>query len=316
MKITFAGDTDVGRVREHNEDAFAIVPDENLVVVCDGMGGHAAGEVASGIAIETITTIVKQVPAEQFSSSDFKWPGAITDDGKILVGAIAAANHRVIDHGRHNPTRGGLGTTVVSCKFNEGIVSVCHVGDSRVYLVRDGAIKRLTVDHSWVSEVMEKHNISEAEAEAQVNKNVITRALGTKPAIRTDISQLRLLKNDLYLLCSDGLCGMITDSDILHAALESGEDLNSLVSNLIAQANEAGGADNITVCVARVDDDVDTENFNELRGLTVDWDADPELGAIESLANEHFPKEAYGEDPEAAEETQKLTVEEPKKKRP
>ncbi len=315
MKITFAGDTDVGRVRDHNEDAFAIVPEENLVVVCDGMGGHAAGEVASGIAIETITSIVKQVPAERFNSREFRWPDDITNDGKVLVGAIATANHRVIDHGRLNPTRGGLGTTVVSCKFQEGVVSVCHVGDSRVYLVRDGAIKRLTVDHSWVSEVMEKHNISEAEAEAQVNKNVITRALGTKPAIRTDISQLRFRKDDLFILCSDGLCGMISDADILKASLESKNNPHELVRALIEQANNAGGVDNITVCVAYVQEQEEAENFDELRRLTVDWGEDPELGAIEALAEEHFPREDADVDSEEAEATQKLSVDENKKKR-
>lgn len=314
MNITFAGNTDVGRVRDHNEDAFAIAPEDHLVVVCDGMGGHAAGEVASGIAIETITKIVKQVPAEHLNSKEFSWPDDITDDGKVLVGAIAAANHRVIDHGRQNPTRGGLGTTVVSCKFTDGVVSVCHVGDSRVYLVRDAAIKRLTVDHSWVSEVMEKQNISEAEAEAQVNKNVITRALGTKPAIRTDISELRFRKDDIFILCSDGLCGMIDDAAILKATLETKDNPDGLVSRLISEANEAGGADNITVCVAKVEEQVEAENFDELRRITVDWASDAELGAIESLADKYFPSEPKGEDPETAEETAKLPIDDSKKK--
>jgi serine/threonine protein phosphatase PrpC len=182
--------------------------------------------------------------------------------------------------------------------------------------VRDGAIKRLTVDHSWVSEVMEKHNISEAEAEAQVNKNVITRALGTKLAIRTDISQLRFRKDDVFILCSDGLCGMVADGEILRVALDNQNAPHDLVKQLITRANEAGGVDNITVCVAKVDEQLEAEDFDEIRRITVAWEADPELGAIESLAEEHFPKEGLDGDPEAAEETQKPSVDDPKKKRP
>jgi protein phosphatase len=288
MKIAFSGATDVGKVRGHNEDAYAILAERNLAMVCDGMGGHAAGEVASQIAMETISTIFREFNLNLFSGESFHFPEAISPEGRLLVGAIAIANHRIVERGREASDQSGMGTTVVACHFDDGVVTICHVGDSRAYLVRDKSIKRVTVDHSWVSEVMEKHNLTEEESENLVNKNVITRALGTKTGIRTDISQIQSQTGDLFILCSDGLTGMVTDIAILKTAIADQDNLQQLVDDLIRQANDAGGVDNISVCVAQVVEQEEKPPFEELRRVTVDWSDEPELTAIGQIAADKF----------------------------
>jgi protein phosphatase len=289
MQLVYFGATDVGKVRDHNEDAYAIIPEQNLVMVCDGMGGHAAGEVASQLAVETISTVFGEQDLQLFAGEDFPYPEEITADGKLLVGAIAIANQRIIDRAKLSPNHSGMGTTVVACHFKDGIVSLCHVGDSRAYLIRHGSIKRVTIDHSWVSEVMEKHHLSEEESGNLVNRNVITRALGTRAAIRTDISQIRFQKDDLFLLCSDGLCGMISDTDILKTVIACEDDLNRLTSELIAKANEAGGADNITLVVAKVGEQDEIEDFDEVRRATVDWGEEKEISRFAEIIADKFP---------------------------
>lgn len=315
MKIDFSGASDVGRVRHHNEDSFAIDQSNNLMLVCDGMGGHAAGEVASRIGIETVEKLFSPDNANLFDGDPFRYPETITGDGKLLAGAIAVANHRIIEHGRSVPGQTGMGTTVVACHFANGVVSICHVGDSRAYLIRDRNIRRVTVDHSWVSELMEKHNLTEEEAEAQVNKNVITRALGTRPQLRVDISQIRFLKGDLFLICSDGLTGMVGDGEILKAASEHGDNLDELVKDLIGRANEAGGMDNITVCAAKVVEQDSEPEFDEKRRITIEWESEPEIDRLAKIAGSMFtasPKQDSGH--QAAAETGEFRPVSPKKK--
>jgi PPM family protein phosphatase len=291
MQIQYAGGTDVGKVRDHNEDAFAVLPDQNLILVCDGMGGHAAGEVASSLATETITAIFSGQDLAPFSDPALPFPEELTPEGKLLVGSIAVANQRIVDRAKQSSDHSGMGTTVVACQFKDGIVSICHVGDSRAYLVRNGSIKRVTIDHSWVSEVMEKHHLTEEESENLVNRNVITRALGTRTAIRTDISQIRITKDDLFLLCSDGLCGMISDTDILHVVTPNMSDPDKAVQDLIAKANEAGGSDNITVTIARIVDQEEVPDFDEVRRVTVDWSEGTHTNRIAEIVAAKFPAE-------------------------
>jgi PPM family protein phosphatase len=291
MQILYAGGTDVGKVRDHNEDSYAVLAEQNLVVVCDGMGGHAAGEVASQLAVETITTLIKEHDLGIFADGVLPYPEELTPEGKLLVGAIAIANLRIIDRAKQSSSHTGMGTTVVACHFKEGVVSICHVGDSRAYLIRSGSIKRVTIDHSWVSEVMEKHNLTEEESENLVNRNVITRALGTRTAVRTDISQIRFAKDDMFLLCSDGLCGLVSDTDILKAATSCEDDLDRLVQELIAKANEAGGNDNITLALAKVVDQEEIPDFDEIRRVTVDWSEEDQIEHITKLIATKFPSE-------------------------
>ena len=316
MKITFAGASDVGKVRHHNEDSYAIDPERNLMLVCDGMGGHAAGEVASRIGIETVTKFFSENDLKIFEAESFRYPETITSLGKLLAGAIAVANQRIIEHGRSVPGQTGMGTTVVACHFDNGVVSICHVGDSRAYLIREQNIRRVTVDHSWVSELMEKHNLTEEEAEMQVNKNVITRALGTKPQIRVDISQIRFIKGDLFLICSDGLTGMVSDGDILKASNQHGEDLDALVNDLIERANAAGGVDNVTVCAARIADLEKEQEFDEIRRITIDWGEEREVNELSRIATDNFPSADKPKvEAQAAAETGEFTTPVSKKKR-
>jgi serine/threonine protein phosphatase PrpC len=292
MQIVYAGGTDVGKVRDHNEDSYAVLAEQNLIMVCDGMGGHAAGEVASQLAVETITKIFIEHDLDLFTGENLPYPEELTPEGKLLVGAIAVANHRIIDRAKQSSGHTGMGTTIVACHFKDGIASLCHVGDSRAYLIRNGNIKRVTIDHSWVSEVMEKHHLTEEESENLVNRNVITRALGTRAAVRTDISQIRFAKGDMFLLCSDGLCGLVSDTDILKAANSCEEDINRLVRELIAKANEAGGNDNITLVVARIVEQEEIPDFDEVRRVTVDWNEEKQIARIAEVIADKFPPES------------------------
>lgn len=291
MQILYAGGTDVGKVRDHNEDSYAILAEQNLAMVCDGMGGHAAGEVASQLAVETITAIIREHDLDLFTGDSLPYPEELTPEGKLLVGAIAVANQRIIDCAKQSSSHTGMGTTVVACHFKDGVVSICHVGDSRAYLIRNGNIKRVTIDHSWVSEVMEKHNLTEEESENLVNRNVITRALGTRTAVRTDISQIRFARGDMFLLCSDGLCGLVSDTDILKTSTSCEEDLDRLVQELTAKANEAGGSDNITLVVAKIVDQEELSDFDEVRRVTVDWSEDNQIARIAEVIAAKFPTE-------------------------
>lgn len=288
MQIQFAGGTDIGKVRDHNEDSYAVLTEQNLIMVCDGMGGHAAGEVASAMAVETISKLFTEHDLGLFTGDNLPYPEELTPEGKLLVGAIAAANMRIIDLAKQSSSHTGMGTTVVACHFKDGIVSICHVGDSRAYLIRNGSIKRVTVDHSWVSEVMEKHNLTEEESENLVNRNVITRALGTRIGIRTDISQIRIAKDDIFLLCSDGLCGMLSDTEILHTVAPLADSLDKMVTELIAKANEAGGSDNITVTIAKVIDQEEIPDFDEVRRVTVDWTEELQVNRIAEVVAAKF----------------------------
>ncbi len=292
MKIEYFGNTDVGRVREHNEDNYALLPEHNLLVVCDGMGGHAAGEVASGIAVDTIRGIYAEGDQKLFDREPFTYPEDLTAEGKLLAGAIAIANQRVLDHSKQNRALAGMGTTIVACQFHDGVVSICHVGDSRAYLIREGSIKRMTVDHSWVNELMEKHHLTEEESKNYVNSNVITRALGTKLGVMVDISEVIFKTGDLFLLCSDGLTGLVTDAEILSASRANEGNPQTLIDELIRMANEAGGNDNITACVARVVDQAPIDNFDEIRRATVDWEDESQLEEIYNIIDNKFTSNA------------------------
>jgi protein phosphatase len=291
MKIEAAGLTDKGIVRDHNEDAFAIERDGDFMVVCDGMGGHAAGEVASRIAVETICQLVKENDVGLFDNKEFKFPADVSAEGKLLVGSIAIANQRVFDYSNRNPELSGMGTTVVACRFHSDLATICHVGDSRAYLLRDGELRQLTVDHSWVSELMQKHNISEEESKNYVNSNVITRALGTKQVIKTDISELPCKTGDIFLLCSDGLTGMVSEESLRETMAELAERPQDLSAKLVELANQGGGTDNITVCVGAVKSDSGTGDLSEVKTMTVDWGDGDEIEGIYQIIDRKFSED-------------------------
>ena len=249
MQVTAYGMTDVGRQRQHNEDSFLVEDESNLFVVADGMGGHAAGEIASRIATESISEFIRHTVED-----DGTWPHAYDDQysraTNRLVAALKIANSRVLEAMRKDARLRGMGTTVVAFLLDGERLSVAHVGDSRAYLVREGQLSRITNDHSWVFEQVQAGMLTEAEAEQHPLRNVITRALGGAMTVVPDASEIEVKPGDTFLLCSDGLTGMVSEEGILRTIVDS-EGLPAACEALIQKANESGGVDNVTAVLVR-----------------------------------------------------------------
>jgi protein phosphatase len=250
MDVKAFGLTHVGRQRQHNEDAFLVENDARLFLVADGMGGHAAGEIASRIAVDSITEFILHTKED-----DGTWPHAYDEHFRRstnrLMAALRMANTRVLEAMRKDARLRGMGTTVVAALADEQTVSVAHVGDSRAYLIRDGQLSRITNDHSWVFEQVQAGMLTEAEAEKHPLRNVITRALGGALQVTPDASEIDAKPGDVVLLCSDGLTGMVPESEILRIVTANDGDLEQACRQLIDAANERGGLDNVTAVLVR-----------------------------------------------------------------
>ncbi len=250
MEVRAFGLTHVGRQRQHNEDAFLVESDARLFLVADGMGGHAAGEIASRIAVDSISEFILHTKED-----DGTWPHAydehFTRTTNRLMAAVRLANTRVLEAMRKDARLRGMGTTVVACMADEERVSVAHVGDSRAYLIRDGQLSRITNDHSWVFEQVQAGMLTEAEAEKHPLRNVITRALGGALQVTPDASEITPQANDVFLLCSDGLTGMVPENEILRVVTSSNGNLEKACQQLIDAANERGGLDNVTAVLVK-----------------------------------------------------------------
>ncbi len=242
MKPASFGLTDVGRRREKNEDSCLVDPEIGLFVVADGMGGHAAGEVASRLAVEAIGSVVR----------DGGWdPAAATPDdaSRLIETAMLEANRRICDSIQGHDEHRGMGTTAVALLTASGRAVLAHVGDSRGYLIRRGAIVRLTSDHSWVNEQVKLGLLSADDAHRHPMRNIVTRALGSRPDVTVDRTVEEMRSGDAFLLCSDGLNTMLTDGEI-QALVDRYPGAPELACRaLIAAANERGGDDNITVVI-------------------------------------------------------------------
>lgn len=254
MNVTAAGLTDTGLQREHNEDSFVLLEDHHLYVVADGMGGHRAGDVASKMATGAISSFF-----EASASEDATWPFHFDPQMSVeenrLVTGIKLANKRIYDTSSRHAEVHGMGTTVVAMVLSpeHDKVYVAHVGDSRCYRVRDGDIGLLTQDHSLVNDYLRfMPDMSQAQKD-ELPKNVITRALGMYDTVLVDRGGEDVRPGDRFVLCSDGLSGMVSDEEIRDAILESGGDCEAAAKTLIAKANEHGGEDNITAIVVAVD---------------------------------------------------------------
>jgi len=252
MSLHAFGLTDVGRKRKHNEDAYLVDPERGLFVVADGMGGHAAGEVASRITVESMQEFI----ASSDDATDSSWPfgqaGSRTPTaGTRLTTAVEKANEKVMRAVASRPELKGMGTTVVAVLIDGERATLVHVGDSRAYLYRDGDLRRLTDDHSWVQEQVNAGILSEDEAKSHPLKNVVTRALGGSPHVSVDLIEVPIRPGDRFLLCSDGLTGMVADEEI-HEFFRKEPVPEPAVRHLIELANERGGVDNITVIVVDV----------------------------------------------------------------
>lgn len=252
-RTRFAGASDVGLLRERNEDSFLVFPRHRVAAVADGMGGHAGGDVASAIAIATLTDFFATTVG-----LDRTWPfpydGDLSDEENCVVVGVRLANQNVFGGAAKGSGDGGMGTTVVAMMFTPDArqVVVGHVGDSRCYRVRNRRITPLTTDHSLVSEVTEIAPwLSEDEIQ-QLPTNYVTRALGMGPDVVVDLLTTETRAGDVYLLCSDGLSGMLSDDRILEVLLED-RSLADRALALVDAANDAGGADNVTVVLAAVE---------------------------------------------------------------
>lgn len=252
MNFIAAGLSDVGLQREHNEDSFVILPEHRLFVVADGMGGHRAGDVASKMATHAIASFF-QATASEDATWPFSFDPHLSIDENRLVTGIKLANRKIFDASVKHREVHGMGTTVVGALFSKerGKVYVAHVGDSRAYRVRDGVITQLTRDHSLVNDYLLVMPDMTDEQREELPKNVITRALGMQESVAVDMVPDDPQPGDVYVLCSDGLSGMISDPEIAKLVLDAGDDVEKASRDLVQAANQNGGDDNVTVVVLR-----------------------------------------------------------------
>lgn len=255
MNILAAGVTDVGQQREHNEDSFAILPEFDLYIVADGMGGHRAGDVASKMAVHTVGSFFAATQRED-ATWPFHFDPHLTLDENRLITGIRVANKRIFETSARHREVHGMGTTVVGALVSRERkkMYVAHVGDSRCYRVRDGAITQLTRDHSLLNDYLLVMPDLTQEQREELPKNVITRALGMQDSVVVDLMPETPNKGDFYILCSDGLSGMISDDDILASVTGAAGDPQAAAIDLVAKANANGGEDNITVVVLTMGD--------------------------------------------------------------
>ena len=246
------GKTDVGKRRKLNEDNLLLDREINLYAVCDGMGGHNAGEVASKMAIETLHAFIAKSQGEE---KDITWPYGLEPnlsfEANRLKTAIKLANKRVFKAADNREDYTGMGTTLVAALVNDGTLTVGNAGDSRCYMVRGGKLSQLTRDDSWVSAAWAEGILSHDEIDRHPLRNVITKAVGAKDNIELETGETKLLSGDIVLLCSDGLHGMITDEQILKLLDPPPADLEKAAAALVDAANEAGGKDNVSVVLLK-----------------------------------------------------------------
>jgi len=249
--VRAAAVSDVGRVRKTNEDAFYSDTDMRLFAVADGMGGHEAGEVASRLALEALSGFIRRSAAD----TDFSWPygldGTLSFDGNRLRTAIHLANRRVFRTAETNDDYSGMGTTIVTLLMNGAHIAVGHVGDSRLYLLRDGRLDQMTQDDSWAATIL-AHNPKAHPSELANHpmRNVLTNALGAREQVDVHLAERDLQDGDTLLLCSDGLHGVL-DAAMLQTVLEQYSDVDTAARTLVQQALDRGSRDNVTALVVR-----------------------------------------------------------------
>jgi len=238
--------------RNHNEDNYAILNDEDLFIVADGMGGHASGEVASQMAIDTMRDFFRATSKDPEATWPYKMDKSRGYQENRLITGIKLANLRIFEAAQRNAGQRGMGTTMVSLLAVDDGVLVGHVGDSRVYRLRDGKLTQLTEDHSLLNDYIKMKRLSPEEIANFPHKNVIVRALGMKESVKVDCFLDKPEVGDVYVLCTDGLSGPVTDAEIAEIMHNNRHDLNNVSKGLIERANKNGGPDNITVILAKV----------------------------------------------------------------
>ncbi|VAW91643.1 Protein serine/threonine phosphatase PrpC, regulation of stationary phase [hydrothermal vent metagenome] len=239
-KIDAFGLTDVGQVRDHNEDAIDCDIERGMFILADGMGGHNAGEVASALAMESIKHALYDVLTPEIIDSE------IVDYNDALYEAITYANTEIFEQALENTEYAGMGTTLVMALIHNGKALIANVGDSRLYVNNGSTLTQLTTDHSLVQEMVDNGYLSEEEAYSAVSRNLITRALGISEEVEVDLIEHEIQQGDIFLLCSDGLSDLVIDEEISAILSESGS-LSDAGKKLVAAANDRGGKDNISV---------------------------------------------------------------------
>jgi len=244
LKLVIHGVTDVGRNREHNEDAISWDMKMGLVLLADGMGGHNAGEVASALAVDSVRTSLSDVVTPEIVGS------GIVNYSDAVRDAVDFANQEIHEQSQERPECAGMGTTMAVALFLENRVVFAHVGDSRIYRFRGNELTQVTSDHSLVQEMIDNGYLSEEEAQLSTSRNLITRALGIAEEVEVDICEEMTQVGDIYLLCSDGLTDMVPDKEIQAILTSDHADMESAAQMLVDMANEKGGTDNISVVLA------------------------------------------------------------------
>jgi protein phosphatase len=241
-----------GMVRAHNEDAVFVDGEAGLAVLADGMGGYSAGEVASGIAVNVVSTglMPELRSGRELSKVDIQ--SGLTHAALLLSQQIASANKGIYEAAQARPECAGMGTTIVAAVFFANRVSIGHIGDSRCYRLRGERFEQLTHDHSLLQEQIDSGQLTVEQARYSLNKNLVTRALGIEAIVPADIAEYRIEANDIYLLCSDGLTDMV-EPDVVHSIVDAKRDeLAQAAAELVDLANTNGGRDNISVILVRV----------------------------------------------------------------
>ena len=253
--VSVFGDTDVGRVRSVNQDSVVVRAGDDaplgeaLIAVADGMGGHAAGEVASQMSLDLLISSLASASAP---------------DERAMRDAFSRANAGVFSAASQNPEYRGMGTTLVAGLLTGDELIIGNVGDSRMYLYRDGELARVTQDHSWVGEMVAAGALTEEQAAKHPRRNILTRALGVESSVEADAGRIALKRGDRLILCSDGLHGMVDDKTIAGVVGGKSLDLKKAARELIDLANKAGGTDNITVALARIDADLESAETRDM----------------------------------------------------
>jgi serine/threonine protein phosphatase PrpC len=249
-KILIHGQTDTGLVRDHNEDA--IIYDENiaLAILADGMGGHRGGEMASAITVSTVLeSIFENIKGLKTGETDEAT--GYSAESLLVHQAVTLANKNVHESSEANAQYRGMGTTVVVLMFYDNRFTVAHVGDSRLYRLRDGELEQITRDHSLIQELIDRGFYTPEQARKSLNKNLVTRAVGIDSKVQIDIQEDIAMVDDIYLLCSDGVNDMIEDHLIKSAIIENADNLENAAAEIIRLANQHGGKDNISALLAK-----------------------------------------------------------------
>ncbi|MSP25579.1 MAG: Stp1/IreP family PP2C-type Ser/Thr phosphatase [Myxococcales bacterium] len=249
-RIDAAGETNVGRKRNHNEDNFELLDDHGVFLVCDGMGGHASGEVASKLSIDTIKEFLEATTDDPDRTWPYKLDRTRGYEENRVITSVKLANLRIYQTAQRDGKKRGMGTTFVGLFVADEGVYIAHVGDSRCYRYRNGVLEPMTEDHSLLNDYIKMKRLTAEEIESFPHKNVIVRALGMKDTVKVDTRFEAPEDGDIFLLCSDGLAGPVSDAELAEI-LASTSDLKALATRLIERANANGGPDNITALLVR-----------------------------------------------------------------